>query len=78
MECNGYKNYDTWNVAMWLNGDEGLYRAMVEWHNSNKKGTYDDLVSYLGLEGASTPDGVSFTSSKIDKAALKRVIHDHS
>jgi hypothetical protein len=24
---NGYKNYQTWNVVLWLNNDEGLYRA---------------------------------------------------
>lgn len=25
---NGWKNWQTWNVALWLGNDEGLYRAM--------------------------------------------------
>jgi len=24
---NGYSNYETWNVCLWINNDEGLYRA---------------------------------------------------
>ena len=24
-EYNGWTNYETWNVGLWLGGDEGLY-----------------------------------------------------
>ena len=27
MAYNGWKNYETWNVALWLGNDEGLYRT---------------------------------------------------
>ena len=27
---NGWKNWATWNVALWLGNDEGLYRAARE------------------------------------------------
>lgn len=27
---NGWKNWQTWNVALWLGNDEGLYRAWRE------------------------------------------------
>lgn len=30
MSYNGWKNWQTWNVALWLGNDEGLYRAAVE------------------------------------------------
>ena len=26
MSYNGYTNYETWCVALWISGDEGLYR----------------------------------------------------
>ena len=27
---NGYKNYPTWNVALWISNDEGTYRLWNE------------------------------------------------
>jgi hypothetical protein len=29
MAYNGWKNWETWNVALWFGNDEGLYRATV-------------------------------------------------
>lgn len=28
MAYQGWKNYETWNVALWVNNDEPLYRQM--------------------------------------------------
>ena len=30
MAYNGWKNYETWNVYLWVGNDEPLYRAMQE------------------------------------------------
>jgi hypothetical protein len=29
MAYNGHKNWNHWNVSLWLNNDEGLYRAAL-------------------------------------------------
>ena len=28
MSYNGWKNYETWNVALWVGNDEPVYRGM--------------------------------------------------
>lgn len=28
-EYNGWTNYETWNVHLWITNEEGIYRAMV-------------------------------------------------
>lgn len=30
MAYNGWSNYETWNVALWFDNDEGLYDERVE------------------------------------------------
>lgn len=37
---NGWKNWQTWNVALWLGNDEGLYRAAIEAREAMKRDGY--------------------------------------
>jgi hypothetical protein len=68
MTYNGWKNYETWNVALWIDNDEGLYRLAQECKD------YDEFLSQLVY--ASTPDGVAWRDSGLDVEALDDVIRD--
>lgn len=68
---NGYKNYVTWNIALWLNNDEGLYNDIKE----NKFKGYLEFVDYVRDHGIiETPDGVAFNDSGLDIKALNKVV----
>jgi len=30
MEYNGWTNYETWNVSLWVENEEGMYLEMVK------------------------------------------------
>ena len=64
---NGYENYETWNVAMWISNSEFLNRIMT----LNAKGDYEQflrIANYWGNE--KTPDGVRYDDPKINKEEL--------
>ena len=79
-EYNGYKNYQTWNVALWLNNDESLYHSMVEYADLCKRHkirpSYTGLINYLGLTGVRTGDNVSFTSKQLFRSELTSLLFE--
>lgn len=72
---NGHKNWNFWNVSLWLNNDEGLYsmaKSVAETAD-NREDAARIILNTLELEqGQSppkTPDGAPYTRAAI-KAAL--------
>ena len=67
----GWKNYETWNCALWINNDYPLYlsaRLFMKAYNGAKP--YRDWVHIAGLENATTKDGSKWISSKLSYAEL--------
>ena len=69
---NGWENYETWNVALWINNEEGLY------HLAQKCGDYETLVDCLYNEYGVTEtfDGVKFNSPKVNVVQINSEVFD--
>jgi hypothetical protein len=79
---NGWKNYETWNVALWIGNDAGLY-SISKGHTSYRgfvKGMRDimednGVVDLIYIE---TPDGVAWNDSGLDYDRLDEMIREDS
>ena len=65
---NGWANYETWNVALWIGNQESLYQIA--------KGCTSFLNFVERVEDImwDTPDGVSLTDPNLDITELDEMI----
>ena len=66
---NGWENYETWNVALWILNDEGLYNL------ARRCGDYQDFVDCLGSD-AETGDGVKYSDPKVNVVQINSDVFD--
>ena len=76
MTYNGWANYQTWNVALWIKNDEPLYRAAVEYKRNSLFPSYATFIKRMDAPNHVTPDGVSWTDPTLDHAALDEMIKE--
>lgn len=70
-DYNGWTNYETWNVALWLQNDEQAYNI------ARKYSEYDRLIPRLELNfGQMTPDGVRWMDGLINTDEIDEMLSD--
>jgi hypothetical protein len=67
---NGHRSWNAWNVSLWLNNDEGLYRMMLDAIMRHKTKERAARVLAGQLAGERTPDGGRYNFTTI-RAAME-------
>ncbi len=69
---NGHKNWTHWNVSLWINNDEGLYRMALRLSkNKTKPAAARAMLEALhSLDAYKTPDGATYSLTNI-RAAMR-------
>lgn len=78
---NGWANWETWNVALWIQNHEDLYAIAKDIARSKYNNPYKGFINnmrlceeYLDVGIHATPDGVSYNESTLDIPALDEMI----
>ena len=79
---NGWPNRQTWNVALWIGNDEGLYhlakecvrQTLADDENASPYAAFVDNLRDSGI--TETPDHVAYNDSSLDTDELDSMMRD--
>ncbi len=57
---NGWENYETWNVSLWMQNDEALYNI------ANRCANYEQFMDEVIEHVPKTPDGVAWNDCEVN------------
>lgn len=70
---NGWTNYKTWNVALWIQNDAGIQDCIQQ----NDICCYEELLELFYEYGTKeTPDGVKWNDPEINRVELNGDVFD--
>jgi hypothetical protein len=78
MTYEGWENYDTWNVSLWINNTRYIYEGAVDFmkENPDKDNPYKAFVISCGLSGQKTDDGIYYMSPKLNYNELNDMMRE--
>ena len=65
---NGHRSWNAWNVSLWINNDEGLYRLAQNCVRGTKTLGAAARLMLRDLQGQHTPDGAVYNYTCIREA----------
>ncbi len=69
----GWTNYETWNVVLWIENDESIYNYIQEHEIS----CYEELLEvFYDCGTKETPDGVAWNDPKVNRAEINGDVFD--
>ena len=71
---NGWTNWETWNVALWIGNDCGLYELACD--VARDGGTYGHLVSMIQERSKDTPDGCKWDDVNINGIEVNEMMKE--
>ena len=78
---NGYRNFQTWNVSLYINNEYDLYKLACEWVQHQRD--YGAPVDYdifrhtlVELYGGCTLDGVGWADPTIDTDEINEMLEE--
>jgi len=74
---NGHRSWNSWNISLWINNDEPLYRTARSFavvHRGDRREAARAMLSWLRGNGVvETPDGAPYTVTSI-KEAMREIV----
>lgn len=68
---NGHESHSAWNVALWFENDEGMYRMALQYkrrYKSCRKAAEAMMELFTEANITKTPDGVKYSKHNIELA----------
>ena len=78
---NGWANYETWNISLYINNEYHLYKAACAYVSAciktERPVSYKEFASNYSFDLTSkTPDGVSYMHPALDHKELDEMLNE--
>ena len=72
---NGWSNYETWNVALWIQNDQIFHADALE--SAQYRNPFHNFIACVESYGSQmTPDGVRWMDSRINEDEINQLIKE--